>query len=123
MLLSERLRQLREQRAGELDARIVRAAKGSAYSRRERDRDYMAWIKTHPCLICKKRRNVEAAHVNNEGLSRKCSDRRTLPICIMDHREGKHSLDKNKKAFWIKHGIDPEREIERLNRLYDSQAQ
>ena len=73
---------------------------------RVRDRKYLAWIRRFACAVCLLNRPTEAAHVGRRGLSQKCSDRETIPLCAEHHRNGKDSYHKLGKRFWEHHGLD-----------------
>ncbi len=71
----------------------ARTRKRSKYAKRERQVDYMLWVKTLPCVA----RDidpafpcagvVEADHAGRRGLGRKCSDVETIAICTEHHRQ------------------------------------
>lgn len=80
---------------------------------RQRDDDYLAWIRQQPCCLCGDNLSVEAAHlrvgsVNDgkryTGLAEKSSDKWALPLCGRHHRE-QHSM--NEREFWASYGINP----------------
>jgi hypothetical protein len=75
---------------------VVRKSK---YARRARDRAYLVWIRSLPCLICG-RRPSEAAHLAARAFGQKCSDRETGPLCAWDHRLGPHSHHALGRKFW-----------------------
>ena len=52
-----------------------------------RDPAYLAFIRSLPCAVCFRTRNVEAAHVGRRGMGQKSSDRETIPLCSLHHRE------------------------------------
>lgn len=69
---------------------LRRGKKRSKYATRERNVDYMLWVKTLPCSArqygpCSG--VVEADHAGARGLGRKCPDEETIPICTGHHRE------------------------------------
>ncbi len=65
---------------------------------------------------------TEAAHVGDRGLSQKCSDRWTIPLCGLEHhREGKESAHKLQKKFWEHHGLDRAATIGELWDKYESE--
>jgi len=75
----------------------VRTRRPSSYRRRERDFEFMAWVRRQPCIVrtlppdpnrltpCGGR--VEADHFGSRGLSRKGHDRTCVPMCTQHHRE------------------------------------
>jgi hypothetical protein len=74
------------------------------------DGRYMEFIRSFPCFVCVMLRHrqatrTEAAHVGQRGLSQKCSDRETLPLCGTHHRTGEHSHHRMGKKFWTFWGI------------------
>lgn len=80
---------------------------------RERDREYLAWLRTQPCVICGDNTSVEAAHLRvgsvnygkpPAGMQEKSSDKWALPLCGKHHRES-HSM--NEREFWASYGLDP----------------
>jgi hypothetical protein len=93
---------------------VVRKSK---YARRERDRAYLVWIRTLPCLVCG-RRPSEAAHLAARAFGQKCSDRETGPLCAWDHRLGPHSHHALGRTFWQHYRIDRARLIRGLNKSY-----
>lgn len=52
-----------------------------------RDPAHLAFIRTLPCSVCPRDRTIEAAHVGRHGMSQKSSDRETIPLCSLHHRE------------------------------------
>jgi|HubBroStandDraft_1064217.scaffolds.fasta_scaffold235180_3 hypothetical protein len=116
-------------------------------SRLGKDPEYLAWIASQPCLCCEiMQRNIrawlsgwqigdevipergqgsktEAAHVGPRGLSQKCPDKETLPLCGWEHhREGKLSIHKLGRAFWAMWNIDREREITKYQDRYETEC-
>lgn len=70
--------------------KAARTRKRSRYARRERNVDFMLWVKTLPCVAralgpCSG--VVEADHAGSRGLGQKCPDEETIPICTGHHRE------------------------------------
>lgn len=90
---------------------------------RERDRAHLAFIASLPCVICGKR-PVEVAHVRmadidrgkpHTGMQEKPSDKWTVPLCAMHHREGPDAQHKSNEAeWWERHEIDVIALCERL---------
>jgi ERF superfamily len=75
--------------------------------RRERDRDHLRFVATHPCLICA-RMPSDAHHLKfaeRPAMGRKVSDKFTVPLCRLHHRD----LHKrgNERSWWEEQGIDP----------------
>src|SRR6516225_1409413 len=74
---------------------------------RERDRDHLRFVATQPCLVCG-RTPSDAHHLKfaeQGGIGRKVSDRFTIPICRLHHRE-LHRRG-NERSWWQSQGIDP----------------
>jgi len=75
-----------------------------------RDAAYLEYIRSLPCCVCPldapQTSPTEAAHVGPRGLSQKCPDRETLPLCALHHREGQFSQHSMGKMFWAHHGLD-----------------
>jgi ERF superfamily len=75
--------------------------------RRIRDRDHVRLVAKQSCLICG-RRPADAHHLRfaqSKALGRKVSDKFTVPLCRIHHREVHHCGDE--AAWWKKAGIDP----------------
>jgi len=69
---------------------MQRSVRRSRYSQRERETDYMLWVKTLPCCCshlgaCEG--VVEADHAGARGLGMKASDWTCIPICTLHHRQ------------------------------------
>jgi hypothetical protein len=74
---------------------------------RERDREHLKFVSSHPCLVCG-RTPSDAHHVKfaeQRAMGRKVSDRFTVPICRLHHRE-LHRCG-NERVWWESQGIDP----------------
>jgi hypothetical protein len=74
---------------------------------RERDREHLKFVASQPCLICG-RTPSDPHHVKfaeQRAMGRKASDRFTVPICRLHHRE-LHRKG-NERAWWEKQEIDP----------------
>ena len=52
-----------------------------------RDPAYLTFIRSLPCCVCFRTRTVEVAHVGRRGMGQKSSDRETIPLCSLHHRE------------------------------------
>ena len=61
-----------------------------------RDKSYLIWIRTLPCVCCGVR-GAEAAHTGPRGLGQKASDYQAIPVCASHHRTG----------LWAYHGLSP----------------
>lgn len=103
-----------------------------------KDAKYLNYIRSLPCTICAllaglieanhgvyllhQRSKTEAAHVGERGLSQKCSDRETIPLCCEHHREGKYSQHKLGKKFWEYWKLDRDELVSELQRVYEANA-
>lgn len=69
---------------------MKRGKSKSKYATRERDVDFMLWVKTLPCLGARFspcEGPVEADHAGSRGLGQKCPDDECIPLCTKHHRE------------------------------------
>jgi len=49
---------------------------------------HLAFIRSLPCCVCLRTRNVEACHTpGSRGMSQKADDRLTIPMCSIHHKE------------------------------------
>jgi hypothetical protein len=74
---------------------------------RERDREHLRFIASRPCLVCG-RTPSDAHHVKfaeQRAMGRKVSDKFTVPICRLHHRELHRRGDE--RSWWAEHEIDP----------------
>ena len=74
---------------------------------RERDREHLKFVAAQPCLICG-RTPSDPHHIKfaeQRAMGRKVSDRFTVPICRLHHRE-LHRRG-NERSWWENKGIDP----------------
>ena len=74
---------------------------------RERDRNHLRFVSSQPCLVCG-RAPSDAHHLKfaeQRAMGRKVSDRFTVPICRLHHRELHRRGDE--RVWWEKQGIDP----------------
>ncbi len=89
--------------------------------RRIRDEQYLAWIRTQPCLTCDGGpdvEHIEAHHVREKGkggTGTKPSDYRAVPLC-RDAHSGYHGT--GRENFERLYNINLEAEILRLNAEY-----
>lgn len=89
-----------------------------------KDPAYLAFIASLPCVVClawesEQRTRTTVAHVGDRGLSQKCSDRETLPLCVDHHQEGKNAHHKMGKRFWSHHELDRDVLIRLFNERYN----
>jgi hypothetical protein len=74
---------------------------------RERDRNHLKFVATQPCLICG-RMPSDAHHLKfaeRPAMGRKVSDKFTVPICRLHHRDLHRRGKEN--SWWEERGIDP----------------
>ena len=74
---------------------------------RDRDREHLKFVASQPCLVCG-RVPSDAHHVKfaeQRTMGRKVSDRFTVPLCRLHHRE-LHRRG-NERAWWDSREIDP----------------
>jgi ERF superfamily len=74
---------------------------------RERDREHLKFVASQPCLVCG-RSPSDAHHVKfaeQRAMGRKVSDRFTVPICRLHHRE-LHRRG-SERTWWESQAIDP----------------
>lgn len=82
----------------------------------ERSQDYMAYIRTLPCLACGiTGETINAHHIYSEALSLKCSDFLTIPICYIHHVGGNDAIHKiGTKNFCVKFNLHLYKQISQL---------
>ncbi len=74
---------------------------------RERDRNHLRFVASQPCLVCG-RTPSDAHHLKfaeQRAMGRKVSDRFTVPICRLHHRELHRRGDE--RLWWEKQEINP----------------
>ena len=74
---------------------------------RERNRNHLRFVASQPCLVCG-RTPSDPHHLKfaeQRAMGRKVSDRFTVPICRLHHRELHKRGDE--RTWWEKQGIDP----------------
>jgi hypothetical protein len=74
---------------------------------RDRDREHLKFVAAQPCLVCG-RTPSDPHHIKfaeQRAMARKVSDRFTVPICRLHHRELHRRGDE--RAWWESQGIDP----------------
>jgi hypothetical protein len=104
-----------------------------------KDATYLEFIHSLPCCVCallaglieknlgqdwapEQATPTEAAHVGERGMSQKCNDRETIPLCQEHHREGKRSHHKLGKGFWAYWRIDRDALLSQLQEEFDKRA-
>jgi hypothetical protein len=95
-----------------------------------RDRGYLEWVRTLPCLCCGVL-GVEAHHQAKTGhgtMGGKPGDDRCLPLCVFhhafggtkDHPGSVHGMGSlTGRAFWRHYDVDVEQWILRLNSAFE----
>lgn len=92
---------------------IARGRSRTKYARRERDLEYLAWVRRQPCLVaailgcgvdCGG--PIEADHCGERGLGQKAPDATALPMCRHHHRQ-RHDV----QGFWRALSREQRREI------------
>ncbi|MCW5978460.1 MAG: DUF968 domain-containing protein [Bryobacteraceae bacterium] len=97
--------------------RLAKARRGP-----ERSAQYLAWIRTLPCAVCRRGIGVEAAHTNAlgpRGFGQKSSDFSAIPLCFWHHRadpESYHEL--GERRFTERFGLDLRRLVRELREEY-----
>jgi hypothetical protein len=74
---------------------------------RERDRNHLRFVASQPCLVCG-RAPSDAHHIKfaeQQAMARKVSDKFTVPVCRLHHRELHQRGDE--RAWWRTQGFDP----------------
>jgi hypothetical protein len=74
---------------------------------RERDSGHLRFVASQPCLICG-RTPSDAHHVKfaeQRAMGRKVSDKFTVPVCRLHHRELHRRGDE--RSWWAEHEIEP----------------
>jgi hypothetical protein len=82
-----------------------------------RDSQYLAWIRTLPCVCGCERRPCDAAHTGTDGgMSMKASDYSCVPLCADCHTQAPGAYHRiGKRAFEEQHGFSFAWIVERLN--------
>ena len=78
---------------------------------------YLAWVRTHPCVVCGASRGIEASHTGPHGLGQKSPDSSVIPLCATHHRTGNDSYHRlGPRKFSQVHSLDIPEIVRRLNR-------
>ena len=56
-----------------------------------RDRKFLAFVRSQPCMVAGCTAIAEAHHFGKRGKSQRCSDYETVPLCHVHHLHGWHS--------------------------------
>jgi hypothetical protein len=111
-----------ESRARKAKLKAERKARGTVDRGRERDTGFLAFLRRHPCCVCRSPAPVDAAHIRMAspergklptGMQVKPSDRYAVPLCRACH-ETQHGMAEAR--FWSERGLDP---FEIADRLYE----
>ena len=82
----------------------------------QRNPRYLAWIRTHPCVVCGSWRGIEAAHTGPHGLGQKSPDTSAIPLCAKHHRTGNDSYHRlGPRRFAQAHNLDIPAIVRKLN--------
>ena len=95
----------------------------------DRSPEYLAWIRTLPCLVCSRVSGgatvIEAAHTNAlgpRGLGQKTTDFSAIPLCSGHHRENRDSYHAlGEQGFSHTHGINLQEIVLRLQSRFRQQ--
>src|SRR4030095_4849839 len=83
----------------------------------QRNRQYLAFIRSLPCAVCGTRRQIEAAHTGPGGLA-ESSDFSAIPLCLKDHRTGPCSYHRlGTRKFAEVHDLDITALVAQLNSI------
>src|SRR6266446_1140979 len=86
-------------------------------SKPTRNPKYLAWIRTHSCVVCGASRAIEASHTGPHGLGQKSPDSSAIPLCARHHRTGNDSYHKlGPRKFSQVHGLDIPEIVRMLSR-------
>jgi hypothetical protein len=111
-LMNRYLKERRKKIAAAKAFKKERARIGAVAGRKPiRDKAYLKWIRTLPCLLCRTRVGVEAAHSGPHGISQKAPDTSALPLCFECHRTGELSYHNIGRKFFETHGLKPREEL------------
>lgn len=95
---------------------------------------YRAFVREFACVACfgcllsdeggvffskRQQSPTECAHVGARGLSQKCPDSQSLPLCAIEHHQvGPESHHVLGKRFWGFHGLDRAELIKQMQELF-----
>jgi ERF superfamily len=88
-------------------AKIQKSELAISEPRRQRDKDHLKFVASHPCLVCG-RSPADAHHLRftqPRAWGRKVSDEFTVPLCRTHHRDNHQSGDE--VVWWERRAIDP----------------
>lgn len=85
----------------------------------DRDPQYLEFVRSFPCIVCKAKEAVHAHHVDTGGLGVKGSDFSSVPLCHLHHTGGDASIHKlGIEEFEKLHSINLQRVQIQLLRAY-----
>lgn len=79
-----------------------------------RDPLYKRFVKSFPCIACRRTWSVDPCHTGPHGTGQKSCDRSCIPLCRQCHRK----FDSNPYRFGAEFNLDIPAHIARLNALY-----
>ncbi|MGE9007782.1 ERF family protein [Leptospira interrogans] len=91
----------------EVRSRIDKSVLALPETKRQRDRQHLRFVASHPCLVCG-REPCDPHHLRfaqPRGLGQKVSDEFTVPLCRAHHRE-LHRASKERE-WWVTAGLEP----------------
>jgi hypothetical protein len=90
--------------------------------KREKNSDYLKFIRTMPCVVMLCCNKSQAHHVDSIGSGG--SDMRAVPLCAEHHTSGGDSVHRlGVKTFQVRHGVDFESQIKKYNAIYKSKQE
>ena len=122
--------------------RLIEGLKRSPLQRKPRKHQpgdnpaYRAFVRTFGCVACyhqllpadetlqwRQNSATECAHVGRRGLSQKCPDSESLPLCAIEHhRVGPESHHVLGKRFWGFYGLDRTGLIKQMQSLWAEES-
>ncbi len=108
----------------------VRKKRSRARRGPERNPEYLAWIRTLGCAVCRQPPGrafpIEAAHTSvlgGRGMRQKTSDYSTIPLCSWHHRDAGDSYHHlGERQFATAHHLDLPELVQVLHRRYGRQV-
>lgn len=49
------------------------------------DPDYLAWVRSFPCAVCRRRPTTAHHHTGGRGLGQRAHDHKTIALCFVCH--------------------------------------
>ena len=92
-------------------------------SRRGKDHKYLAFLHQLECCVTGVKSDLEAHHptVNRNRMGRKADDATAVPLTRAMHSDQyPDGLHNGERAFWNRHGIDPEALAQDLYALFEA---